>query len=81
MKASLEPIKVQTDPQGRPQRFQCCHRMSTVTALVEGWLYSGQWWLPERPRQCYWVEAEDLQRSYPSRTSQEVGGGWRPIQD
>ncbi|ULH18044.1 hypothetical protein MF271_24090 (plasmid) [Deinococcus sp. KNUC1210] len=74
MKAILELIEVQIDPQGLPRRFRFRHQVYTITAVVEGWLYGGQWWRKESPRRCYRVEAGRLTAEL--HVEDRPGGRW-----
>ncbi|GGR17967.1 DUF6504 family protein [Deinococcus ruber] len=74
MKAILELIEVQSDPAGEPRRFRFRQQVYTVTAVVERWLYGGQWWRNESPRRCYRVEAEGLMAEL--HVEDGPGGRW-----
>lgn len=69
MKAYGQPVQVQVVPvqtvQGeargdRPARLTWQGRTFPVEAVLDEWRYGGRWWLGERPRDCFLVQAGAL---------------------
>ena len=71
MKAVQERIEVTTTPLGQPLLFLWRSRCYVVQVL-DAWRYGGRWWLSERPRDCFLVQAGTLT----AELHHDIGGGW-----
>ncbi|WP_240740908.1 hypothetical protein [Deinococcus sp. Arct2-2] len=45
---------------GRPHLLYWQGHAHTVSVLLDQWRFGGRWWLDERPRDCYLVQAGTL---------------------
>ncbi|BBN97177.1 hypothetical protein DEIGR_310079 [Deinococcus grandis] len=59
MKAYQHDIQVQVQDQ-QPVRLTWHGQTYRVQAVIDEWRAGGRWWLGERPRTCYLVQAGEL---------------------
>lgn len=60
MKAVQQEVTVTVTGAGRPHALLWEQRSLPVRAVLDQWRYGGRWWLGERPRSCYLVQAGRL---------------------
>ncbi|MFC4637867.1 DUF6504 family protein [Deinococcus hohokamensis] len=59
MKAVQQDVQVDLQD-GRPTRLIWSGRAYGITQVLDWWRFGGRWWLGERPRDCYLVQAGGL---------------------
>ena len=59
MRAVGEEIEVQVRG-GQPQRLRWHGRAYAVRAVLDSWRWAGRWWLRERPRDYWLLDARGL---------------------
>lgn len=73
MKAYQQEVQVESRGD-RPTRLTWQGRAYPVQAVLDEWRHGGRWWLGERPRTCYLVQAGPLTAEL--HREDEPGGRW-----
>jgi len=78
VKQRLEPVHVETDPDGIPLRVIWRGRLYRVTGVEDCWRYAGKWWLDGRGwhRAYFRVSARTTSGGTVSLEVFRQGGNW-----
>lgn len=60
MKQVQQEVTVTLTPGGYPRSLTWGGRTYPVGTVVDEWRFGGRWWLGERPRTCYLLQAGAL---------------------
>ncbi len=60
MKAFQREISVDIQPDGAPRQISWEGRCYPVQVIMDSWRAGGRWWLDERARECFLVQAGPL---------------------
>ncbi|MFC4427255.1 DUF6504 family protein [Deinococcus navajonensis] len=73
MRAVQQEVQVEVR-RGRPTRLVWRGQAYPVAQVLDWWRFGGRWWLGERPRNCYLVQAGGLTAELQHEDG--LGGRW-----
>ncbi|CAM3197462.1 Nucleotidyltransferase [Deinococcus saxicola] len=77
MKAVQQAVTVTVEPSGHLRVLHWQGRVHHISAVMDQWRSEGRWWLGERPRSCYLVQAGELVAElHHEDAGTDRGGGW-----
>lgn len=77
MKSVQQAVSVSLTETGAMHRLIWKDRAYPIRDVLDQWRYGGRWWLGERPRSCYLVQAGELVAElHHEDAGTDKGGGW-----